>query len=98
MTEVNSFGMIVIIAVSMLFGTITGAVYIFYKMCNDTINLKKELDFKSKLLQGIKSKYKDGAFTDEQMIEFAKFNTHHYDGSKNVYDKLELYKQRNDKR
>jgi len=94
--EISSFTMILVIALSMLFGTITGAIFMFNKMCNDTINIKKELDFKSKLLQGVKQKFKEGAFNSEQMIEFAKFNTKHYDGSKNVYDKLKLYKQQNE--
>tara|TARA_R110000765_G_scaffold417240_1_gene519610 strand:- start:527 stop:820 length:294 start_codon:yes stop_codon:yes gene_type:complete len=95
--EIGNFGMLIVIAISTLFGTVTGAIWMFYKMVNDTIKLKKELDFKSNLLQRIKSKYSEGAFTELDMINFAKFNTKHYDGLKNVYDKLDLYKRTSEK-
>jgi len=93
----ETISILVMIAVSLGFGTVTGAMWMFYKMVNDTIKIKKELDFKSKLLQKIKNKYSEGAFTELDMIAFAKFNTKHYDGLKTVYDKLDLYNRTRDK-
>jgi len=91
--EISSIAILIIIAVSLGVGTLTGAVWTFYKMCNDGIKTKKELDLKTKLLQKIKKEHKENYyFNEHNMVEFAKFNTKHHKGRKTVYDKLNLYK------
>lgn len=90
---------ITMIAVTMMFGMFVGAGLMFRIMLRDTTKLEKELDFKTKLLQNRNfiSEAHSEEFTKKEMIEFAKFNTKHYKGMKNVQDKLELFKTKKEK-
>ena len=78
---------IILIVVTFGIGILLGAMMMLYNKLSDNNQLKKEIDFKSKILQErIISRWED-----KDMIAFAKFNTKHYNDCKNVYDKLKKY-------
>lgn len=84
---------VTMIFVSLSGGMFFGALTTFWRMHSRITALEKELDFKNKLLQ--KDEHK--IFSELDMIAFAKFNTKHYDGIKNVYGKLDLYNRTREK-
>jgi hypothetical protein len=77
------------VAITLGIGMFIGAGIMFRIMYKENEALEKELDIRIQEIE--RYEYFHENFYNRHMIEFAKFNTKHYDGCKNVKDKLKLY-------